>query len=147
MGKSSFKNQVPIKEGMIKLPASPDEQPCLLGSKCLACGETYFVRRSRCEQCQSDNLEHIELSRKGKLYSYSIMYYPAPPPYKPPDPFIPYGLGWIELPEGLAVMSHITENDPEKLHVGMEMELIVDKLEEDEAGNEVMYYKFRPVEL
>jgi uncharacterized OB-fold protein len=102
------------------------------------------MRRSRCEQCQSDNLEDIELSRRGKLYSYSIMYYPAPPPYKPPDPFVPYGLGWIELPEGLTVLSHLTENDPNKLHVGMEMELIVDKLGNDEAGNEVMYYKFRP---
>jgi uncharacterized OB-fold protein len=48
------------------------------------------------------------------------------------------------LPEGLTVLSHLTENDPNKLHVGMEMELIVDKLGNDEAGNEVMYYKFRP---
>jgi uncharacterized OB-fold protein len=142
---SSQKKQVPVKEGMIKLPTKPDEQPSLLGSRCLSCDEVYFIRRSRCEQCQSENLEHIELSRNGKLYSYSIMYYPAPPPYKPADPFVPYGLGWIELPEGLAVMSHLTENDPNKLRVGMEMELVVEKLEEDEAGNEVMYYKFRPV--
>ena len=145
MEKSSFKKQVPVKEGMLKLPTKQGEQPRLLGSKCHACGEVYFIRRTRCEQCQSDDLQHIELSSKGKLYSYSIMYYPAPPPYKPPDPFVPYGLGWIALPEGLAVISHLTENDPNKLHVGMEMELIIDKLEEDEAGNEVMYYKFRPV--
>ncbi|MBM3183187.1 MAG: DNA-binding protein [Chloroflexi bacterium] len=145
MSKSTTGKQVPIKEGMIKLPASPEGQPSLLGSKCRSCGETYFIRRSRCEQCQSDDLEHIELSRRGKLYSYSIMYYPAPPPYKPSDPFVPYGLGWIELPEGLAVLSHLTENDPDKLRVGMEMELILDELEKDEMGNKVMYYKFRPV--
>jgi len=145
LSKSTAEKQVPIKEGMIKLPASPKEQPSLLGSKCRSCGETYFIRRSRCEQCQSDDLEHIELSRRGKLYSYSIMYYPAPPPYKPSDPFVPYGLGWIELPEGLAVLSHLTENDPDKLRVGMEMELILDELEKDEMGNKVMYYKFRPV--
>jgi len=145
LSKSTAEKQVPIKEGMIKLPASPKEQPSLLGSKCRSCGETYFIRRSRCEQCQSDDLEHIELSRRGKLYSYSIMYYPAPPPYKPSDPFVPYGLGWIELPEGLAVLSHLTENDPDKLRVGMEMELILDELEEDEMGSKVMYYKFRPV--
>lgn len=144
MKKSTAEKQVLIKEGMIKLPTKPGEQPSLLGSKCRSCGETYFIRRSRCEQCQSDDLEHIELSRRGKLYSYSIMYYPAPPPYKPSDPFVPYGLGWIELPEGLTVLSHLTENDPNKLRVGMEMELIMEKLEEDEAGNEVIYYKFRP---
>jgi uncharacterized OB-fold protein len=144
LGQSSLKKQVPIKEGMMKLPVKQGEKPSLLGSKCCSCGEVYFIRRSRCEQCQSDKLEHIELGRRGKLFSYSIMYYPAPPPYKPPDPFVPYGLGWIELPEGLAVLSHLTENDPKKLQVGMEMELVIDKLEEDEAGNEIMYYKFRP---
>ncbi|MBM3154202.1 MAG: DNA-binding protein [Chloroflexi bacterium] len=145
MKENTTKKQVPTKEGMLKLPTSPKEQPSLLGSRCRSCGETYFIIRNRCEQCQSEDLEHIELSRRGKLHSYSIMYYPAPPPYKPPDPFVPYGLGWIELPEGLAVLSHLTENNPEKLRVGMEMELIVEKLEEDEMGNEVMYYKFRPV--
>ena len=146
MDSSNSKKQIPIKEGMIKLSTQPGEHPSLLGSRCRSCGDTFFVRRARCENCQSEDLEHIELSRKGKLYSYSIMYYPAPPPYKPPEPFIPYGLGWIELPEGLMVVSHLTENDPDKLRVGMEMELVLEKLEEDESGNEVMYYKFRPVQ-
>jgi len=143
---SNSKKQIPIKEGMINLSTQPGEHPSLMGSRCRSCGDTFFVRRARCENCQSEDLEHIELSRKGKLYSYSIMYYPAPPPYKPPEPFIPYGLGWIELPEGLMVVSHLTENDPDKLRVGMEMELVLEKLEEDESGNEVMYYKFRPVQ-
>ena len=146
MDSSNSKKQIPIKEGMINLSTQPGEHPSLMGSRCRSCGDTFFVRRARCENCQSEDLEHIELSRKGKLYSYSIMYYPAPPPYKPPEPFIPYGLGWIELPEGLMVVSHLTENDPDKLRVGMEMELVLEKLEEDESGNEVMYYKFRPVQ-
>lgn len=138
-------HQVPIKEGMMKLASSPGEKAHLIGSRCRSCGEVFFVKRERCENCQSQDLEDITLSTKGKLYAFSVMYYPAPPPYKPPDPFVPYGLGWIELPEGIRIYSLLTENDPSKLKVGMDMELVIDKLEKDEKGNDVMIYKFRPI--
>ena len=32
------------------------------------------------------------------------------------------------------------------LHIGMEVELVIDKIREDEQGNEVIGYKFRPVQ-
>ena len=137
--------QVPIKEGMLELPQSPGERGHLIGSKCRKCGELFFIRRQICENCQSQDLETISLSSTGKLYAFSVMYYPAPPPYKPPEPFVPYGAGWIELPEGLVLYSLLTENDPKKLKIGMDMELVIDKFSEDKDGNEVMVCRFRPV--
>ncbi len=138
------KKQVPLLDGMMKLPAFPGDTGHLIGCKCRKCGELFFIRREICENCQGQELEEIALSKKGKLYAFSVMFYPAPPPYKPPEPFVPYGLGWIELPEGIVLFSLITENDPKKLIVGMEMELLFDKLEEDKDGNDVMVYKFQP---
>ena len=35
--------------------------------------------------------------------------------------------------------------DPEAIKIGMDVELVIEKLGEDEQGNEVMTYKFRPV--
>jgi hypothetical protein len=35
--------------------------------------------------------------------------------------------------------------DEKSLKIGMEMELIIDKLYEDEEGNEVLCWKFKPV--
>ena len=138
------KKQVPLMDGMMKLPASSGDGGNLVGSKCRKCGELFFIKRDICENCQSQDIEEIALSKKGKLYAFSVMFYPAPPPYKAPDPFVPYGLGWIELPEGLILFSLLTENDPKKLKVGMEMELVFEKLEDDKDGNEVFVYKFRP---
>jgi uncharacterized OB-fold protein len=51
----------------------------------------------------------------------------------------------IELPEGLRVTAVLEENDPEKLRVGMEMELATTTFFEDQEGNEVLGYKFKPV--
>jgi len=42
------------------------------------------------------------------------------------------------------LFSLLSENDPKKLKVGMEFELIFEKLEEDKEGNDVMVYKFQP---
>ncbi len=40
----------------------------------------------------------------------------------------------------------ITECDPEKdIKIGMDMELVIDKLYDDEEENEVIAWKFRPV--
>jgi uncharacterized OB-fold protein len=142
---NSTRKKIPIKEGMMELPKSAGDRGYLIGSKCRKCGELFFIKRQICENCQSQDLETIELSSKGKLYAFSVMYYPAPPPYKPPEPFVPYAVGWIELPEGLVLYSLLTENDPKKLKVGMEMEVTFDKFSEDKDGNDVMVCKFQPV--
>ncbi|MGD0856672.1 MAG: OB-fold domain-containing protein [Dehalococcoidia bacterium] len=137
--------QVTIKEGMMKLPQSPSDKGSLIGCKCRKCGQIFFVKREMCENCQSRDLEEIPLSSTGKLYAFSIMYYPAPPPYKPANPFVPFGIGWVELPEGLVVYSLLTENDASKLKVGMNLELIFNKFSEDKDGNDVIVPMFKPV--
>jgi uncharacterized OB-fold protein len=139
------KKQLPIKEGMMKLPQSPTDKGSLIGCKCQKCGELFFVKRAICENCQSQALEEITLSGTGKLYAFSIMYYPAPPPYIPANPFVPFGVGWVELPEGLVIYSLLTVNDASKLKIGMEMELILKKFAEDKYGNDIIVPMFKPV--
>jgi uncharacterized OB-fold protein len=58
---------------------------------------------------------------------------------------LPYGMGWVELPEKIAVLSVLTTADLKELKKGRDMELVIDKLYEDEEGNDVMSYKFKPV--
>ena len=53
----SAKKQVPIKEGMMKLPQSPSDKGSLIGCKCRKCGQLFFVKRDMCENCQSQDLE------------------------------------------------------------------------------------------
>ncbi len=83
------------------------------------------------------------MSRRGKLWSYTVQYYP-PPPFRAPEPFVPFGIGLIELPEKIRVLGMLTESDPDKLKIGMEVELVLDKLYEDN-GKEVITWKFRPI--
>jgi uncharacterized OB-fold protein len=135
------KKQVPVREGLFTMPKSPAEKPSLLGSKCSACGEAFFPRRTRCANCGAEHLEELILSRRGKLYNYTIVHN-ATPGYSGP---VPYGIGRIELPEGIAVTAPLTGCDLNTLKIGMQLELVLEKQYDDENGNEVIAYKFKSV--
>jgi uncharacterized OB-fold protein len=141
---SSEKKQLPIKEGLFKTPLSPLEQVTLIGSACKDCREISLGKRQTCSNCGGKDLEEIPLSRKGKLWTYTIIRHKPPGDYKGPDPFVPFGLGLVELPEGIRVLSPIP-CDLKRISIGMELELEVYPLYTDENKNEVMAFRFRPV--
>jgi len=55
-------------------------------------------------------------------------------------------MGFVELPEGVRVQTLFTGCDPDSLEIGMDVELVIEKLFEDQEGHDVITYKFRPVE-
>jgi len=140
----AHKKQIPVKEGLWTTVSSPNEKPQLIGSRCLACGEVFFPKRESkiCTYCQSRNLEEIRLSRKGTIYSFTIVMQKPPEYYRGP---VPYAEGFVELPEGVRVETLFTGCDFNDLEVGMDVEMVIEGLYEDEEGNEVVAYKFRPV--
>ena len=72
---------------------------------------------------------------------------PPSPPYTGAtgDAFVPFGIGYVELPGEVKVEARLTEADPERLREGMEMELVVVPFRTDDKGNEVVTFAFRPV--
>lgn len=135
-------DQVPIAPGLFEWL---DDGAHLIGSKCFECGEVRFPASPFCPQCCRETTENISLSQRGRLYSFTVQRFRPPPPYKGPEPFEPYGVGMVELPEGLRVTSVLEESDPDRLRVGMELELMITKFFEDEEGRELVAYKFKPI--
>ncbi|MFC1982935.1 Zn-ribbon domain-containing OB-fold protein [Chloroflexota bacterium] len=138
-------NRIPINDGFFTMPLDPLDQVRLRGSHCRVCDEVFLGRRLSCENCGSEDLDEKVLSKRGKLYTYTIIEHRPAGDYKGPDPFIPFGLGLVELLEGFRIVAPLTENDPMQLKIGMELELVIDKLFDDEEGNEVIAFKFRPL--
>ena len=128
--------------------AIDDGHPRLLGSRCTGCGNYMFPRQSGCPKCMFDEQEDVELATSGRLWSWTVQAFPPKsPPYLGPtgDQFVPYGVGYVELPGQLRVEARLTESDPAKLVIGMEMHLVLDPLCIDEDGNQVVTYAFAPV--
>lgn len=142
----SSKKRIAVEEGLWAIPSSPGEKAHLIGSKCLSCGELYFPRKKKglCIHCQQRSLEDVLLSSKGKIVSFSVVVQsPAGGFYKGP---VPYAYGVVELPEGVELLSLFTGNLGE-LEVGMEVELVIEKLFDDDEGNEITTYKFIPTQM
>jgi uncharacterized OB-fold protein len=133
----------PIAENLFReLP----DGPRLVGSRCTACGEVAFPRQPSCPSCAGADTEEILLGARGTLWTWTIQRFPPPtPPYAcARDAFQPFGVGYVELPEGVRVEARLTENDPAKLRIGMPMELVLETVADDDEGREVVSFAFRP---
>jgi len=135
---------VPVVEGLFTWPS---DKPQLIGTKCLSCGSYFFPKTLSCNNpdCEEKKVEEVLLSRRGKLYSYTMQHYTPPPPAKFSEPFVPYGIGLVELPEGIRVIGRLTTSHTGELRIGMDVELTVEKICEDDQGNELVTYKFKPL--
>jgi uncharacterized OB-fold protein len=119
----SLGSVVPVAHGLF---TDVDGQPRLIGSECEACGVVAFPKQASCPRCTSLEVHERALARRGTLWSWTIQCFaPKSPPYAvaDPDSFQPYGVGYVELPGQVRVEARLTESDPERLRIGMPMEL------------------------
>ena len=136
--------QRPVAEGLFTWPS---EHPALLGSRCPACGATTFPVQRGCPACPSQACEEVELGRSGTLWTWTVQHFPPPHPWTGnAREFVPFGVGYIELEDGVRVEARLTENDPSRLRIGMEMELVIETFFKNDEGEEVVTFAFRPVE-
>jgi uncharacterized OB-fold protein len=135
--------EIPLADGLYTWPS---DNPKLIASRCKACGEVAFPAQQGCACCTADDAEEILLSQRGTLWTWTVQHFPPPHPYMgDPKAFEPFGVGYIELPEGVRVESRLTVSDPDALEIGMEMELAIEKFAENDAGQALMTFVFRPV--
>jgi uncharacterized OB-fold protein len=112
----------------------------LVGGHCRACDKPHFPELTTCPYCSSDDVERRALSDRGTLWGWTAVT-AAPPGYRGETPF---GFGVVELPEGLRVITRITEADPDALRFGQPMKLAIVPLHADDDGNPVTTYAFEP---
>ena len=138
------KPKKPAIEGWFDLD---EDAPRLVGTRCSACGTVYFpAERVFCRnpRCAGTDLTDFRLSPRGRLWSFTNNCYPPPPPYVAPEPFEPYTVAAVELEaEKMVVLGQVAGASVEDLEAGMEMELVLDTLFEDDE-NEYVVWKWRP---
>ena len=136
------KKRIPVGEGLFHVPETPGEPPYLIGSKCAACGFVAFPRTLICPSCMNyHSMERVPLSRRAKLDTFAVL-------RQAPSGFVaPYVVGYVILPEKTRIFSILTGVEPrdDALKIGQEMELVIEKIREDEKGNEIIAWKFAPI--
>ena len=126
----------------------PAANPALLASRCRDCAALAFPANPSCMRCGGEDVEVVELPRRGRLWAWTVQHFMPKTPYRSSETeatFKAFGVGYIELPGALRIESRLTESDPDKLEIGQEMELVIYTHRVDEDGTEVMNYAFAPV--
>ncbi len=133
--------RVMVREGLFTDPGTDtDTEPALLGSCCTNCGNFLFPRVDACTYCATEDPDPVELSGTGTLWAWTAV--TAPPPGY--DGEVPFGVGVVELPEGVRVIARLTESDPAALAAGQPVALRIVTLHRDDEGNDVVTYAFAP---
>lgn len=135
-----MKTRVAAVEGWFTL----GDEPALLASRGAETGSYFFPKNlafSRNPAAPAEELTEVELSRRGRVWSWTTNHYQPPAPYVAADPFVPYTVVAVELvEERMVVLGPLVPSaDPSMLTVGAEVELTLGTLFEDDDTEYVIW--------
>jgi uncharacterized OB-fold protein len=131
-----------IAEGLFRIEG---DRAVLLGSRRRATGHVKFpAERPELTEGYED-LEMLELSTEGRLFTFTTQEFPPPHPYKgdrSPEGFRPYVVGYVELLDGVLVESLIVGAGAEDLRIGQRLVSTTTTLQFTDG--EVVTFAFTP---
>jgi hydroxymethylglutaryl-CoA synthase len=109
----------------------------LHGVRCGHCGTKQLPDTKLCVRChKGDALEHVALARCGSVFTFAVdMLYPTPIP--------PTVMAVVDLEGGGRVYCEVVDVEPEKVAIGMPVEMVIRRLREG-GGLHHYYWKCRP---
>lgn len=91
----------------------------LLLRECSLCDLIFYYPRARCPDCLSDDVNWLEASGTGIVYSYSVSEQIS----GWPDEDLPLVVAYVELDEGPRMMTIIVSCNPSEVSVGSAVEV------------------------
>ena len=102
----------------------PADEPQLIGGRCAECAAVTFPEQPSCARCGATEVEQHLLPRRGTLWTFTTQEFLPKEPYaggETMETFRPYGVGLVQLGDEVRVEGRLTEGDPAKLRIGMEV--------------------------
>ena len=102
-----------------------------------SCGETRLPPSPICAKCHSDKAEWQEVSGRGEVYTFTTVHRPIAP--EQPLPTL-IAVVALEGSGGKRIISNLVDVDPEKVEIGMPVEIVWEDMSDDLA-----IPRFKPV--
>jgi uncharacterized OB-fold protein len=105
--------------------------------RCRSCGRTRYYPRALCPHCLSSDTEWVLSSGRGTVYTYTVTQQNQAAGFRDS---LPYVLAYVELKEGVRVLTNIVDCDPTAVRIGMPVEVMF-----EDVTPEATLPKFKPV--
>ncbi len=89
-----------------------------------------------CPQCHSTKVEWVEVSGRGKVYTWTTVRHPVHPAFVD----VPYIVVIVQLDEGVRLVSNMVDCRPEDIYIGMPVEVVFEDVSET-----ISLPKFKPL--
>ncbi|MFM0222014.1 Zn-ribbon domain-containing OB-fold protein [Paraburkholderia dipogonis] len=97
---------------------------------CRMCARHQFYPRRFCTQCLSDQIEWVQASGRGRVYTYTVCHVAGHPAF---ESQVPYAIAMIELDEGVRMLAGIVDSDMERLAVGVPVQVCFERISDEIA--------------
>ena len=104
--------------------------------RCGDCRALRYYPRALCPSCLSDRIEWVRASGKGTVYTFTVTHQNQSPGFRDS---LPYVMAYVELAEGVRMLSNIVGCAPDAVRIGMPVEVVFEDVTPD-----VTLPKFRP---
>ncbi len=88
--------------------------------QCRPCGTVFYYPRAFCPEDLSQDFEWLRCSGRGTVYTFTITRQNQSSGFRNK---VPYVMAYVELEEGVRVLTNIVGCDPESVTIGMPVEV------------------------
>jgi len=103
---------------------------------CRSCATLRFYPRATCPVCMSSDVEWRLCSGRGEVYTYTVTHQNHSPGFRDD---LPYVLAYVELEEGVQMLTNIVDCPPDDVRIGMKVAVTF-----DDVSDSVAIPRFRP---
>jgi uncharacterized OB-fold protein len=87
----------------------------LVVQRCPACGQYQHYPRPWCTNCLHEEPEFVDASGEGTIYTFTVIRRSPIPAFAAR---VPYVLAFVDLDEGVRIVTNIVDCDPEAVRIG-----------------------------
>jgi uncharacterized OB-fold protein len=106
----------------------------LVVQHCPACGQYQHYPRPWCTNCLNEALEFVASSGEGTIYTFTVIRRSAHPAFAAR---VPYVLAFVDLDEGVRLVSNIVDCDPGTVRIGQRVRVRFEDV--DDAHTVVLF--------
>jgi uncharacterized OB-fold protein len=106
--------------------------------RCRSCAALRYYPRALCPRCLADDTDWVLSSGKGSVYTYTVTYQNQAPGFREE---LPYVLAYVELDEGVRMLTNIVDCAPEEVRIGMPVQVTF-----EDVSDGVSLPRFKPAD-